>query len=107
MKRSIVLAGAFASLVSTAHADPQTAAALRDKALTDPTAYSLLESLTTDIGPRLVGSPAAMRARDWAIAKLKSLGFANVHAEEFAKPSWWRGEEEAEITAPYPFKLAI
>jgi Zn-dependent M28 family amino/carboxypeptidase len=91
-----------------ARPDPvATAAALRDKALGDPTAMAILESLTSEIGPRPAGSPAAMRARDWGIAKLKALGFANVHAEPFAKPSWQRGEESAEITAPYPFKLSI
>jgi Zn-dependent M28 family amino/carboxypeptidase len=84
-----------------------TAAQLRDRALADPLAYSLVESLTTEIGPRPAGSPAAARARDWGVAKLKSLGFTNVHAEAFAKPSWTRGPESAEITAPYPQKLAI
>ncbi|HEY1709373.1 MAG TPA: M28 family peptidase, partial [Rhizomicrobium sp.] len=96
-----------AGLCGVAQADPQTAAALRDKALTDPTAWNVLESLTTEIGPRPVGSPAAMRARDWGIAKLKALGFVNVHAEEFAKSAWHRGEEEAEVIAPFPQKLAI
>jgi hypothetical protein len=48
-----------------------------------------------------------MRARDWGIAKLKELGFKNVHAEEFAKPSWQRGDESAEVLAPFPQKLAV
>jgi Zn-dependent M28 family amino/carboxypeptidase len=96
-----------AALSTAAHADPGTAAALRDRALTDPTAWNVLESLTTEIGPRPVGSPAAMRARDWGIAKLKALGFVNVHAEEFAKSAWHRGDEEAEVIAPFPQKLAI
>ncbi|HEX2594141.1 MAG TPA: M28 family peptidase [Rhizomicrobium sp.] len=107
MRRALLTAFLFATLATSAHADPQTAATLRDKALTDPTAYDLLESLTTEIGPRPVGSPAAMAARDWGIAKLKALGFKNVHAEEFAKPSWHRDDESAEITAPHAQKLAI
>ncbi len=42
------------------------------------------------------------------IAKLKALGFKNVHAEEFAaKPSWQRGAEEASVVAPFPQKLAV
>ncbi len=84
-----------------------TAAKIRDKALTDPTAYSVVESLTTEIGPRLAGSPAAERARDWGLAKLKSLGFQNVHAEAFPITAFVRGAESAEVTGPYPQKLAV
>ena len=91
-----------------AHAgDMQTAAALRDKALTHFTAWDTLESLTTEIGPRMVGSPAAQRARDWGVAKFKALGFTNIRVEAFAKPSWARGAESAEVLSPYPQKLAI
>ena len=34
-----------------------------------------LESLTTEVGPRLAGSPADARAVAWAEAKFKELGF--------------------------------
>ena len=88
-------------------ADPATAIMLRDQALADPTAYEVLQSLTSEIGPRPAGSPAQMRARDWAVAKMKSLGFANVHVEPFAKRAWLRDAESAEILAPVPQKLAI
>jgi hypothetical protein len=108
VSRSVLFAGVFAVAgVSAAFADPQTAAQLRDKALTDPTAYSVLESLTTEIGPRPVGTPAAQRARDWGVAKLKALGFKNVHVEAFAKPSWHRDAESAEVIAPFPQPLAV
>ncbi len=106
--RRILIFVAIACLSAPAAAgDLPTAAALRDRALADSTAWNLLESLTTEIGPRMVGSPAAQHARDWALAKLKALGFANVHAEAFAKPSWARGEELAEVLAPFPQKLAV
>ena len=73
-------------------ADPTVVAmTLRDKALNDSTAWSVVESLTTEVGPRLEGTPAAARAKDWALAKLAALGFVNVHAEPFAIPSWIRG----------------
>ena len=84
-----------------------TAVALRDKALTDPTAFGIVESLTTEVGPRLAGSPAAATARDWGLAKLAALGFQNVHAEPFTFPAWIRGAESAEVTAPYRRKLQI
>lgn len=83
------------------------ATVLRDQALTDCSAYDILESLTTEIGPRLAGSPAAERARDWGLAKLKALGFQNVHAEAFPIDAFVRGPESAEITGPYPQKLAL
>jgi hypothetical protein len=100
---------AVAMLASPAFADPlrTSAEAVRDRALADPTAYDYVEQLSVEVGPRLAGSEAAARARDWAVAKLKALGFANVHVEPFPITAWLRGPEEAEITAPRPQRLAI
>ena len=86
---------------------PSPIAVMRDKALTDPTAYGVLESLTTEIGGRLAGSPEAERAKDWGMAKLKALGFQNVHAEAFPITAFVRGPESAEVLAPFPQKLAV
>lgn len=83
------------------------AKAVRDKALTDPTAWRVVESLTTEIGPRPLGSPAMARARDWGVATLTSLGFENVHVEPFTTRAWMRGEESAEVVSPAPQKLQI
>jgi Zn-dependent M28 family amino/carboxypeptidase len=107
--RSLLTAAAVSALLtSAAHAqDARTAEALRDKALLDRTAWDVTEDLTTTIGPRIVGSPAMARAKDWSVAKFKALGFTNVKVEEFAKPSWTRGAESAQLTAPYPLKLDI
>src|ERR1700722_20395409 len=101
------LLGLVILLTTPVLADPATAVRLRDQALTDSTAYDVLESLTTEIGPRPAGSPAQMRARDWALAKMKALGFTNVHAEPFPKQAWLRDAESAEILSPFPQKLAI
>jgi Zn-dependent M28 family amino/carboxypeptidase len=84
-----------------------TAAALRDRALTDATAWTVLEDLTSEIGPRPTGSPAMARARDWAVQTFTELGFTNIKVEEFPKPSWTRGAESAAIVGPYPFQLSI
>jgi hypothetical protein len=92
---------------SAACADPQKAAQLRDAAIGDDTAWRVLESLTTEVGPRPAGSPAVARARDWAVAKLNELGFANVHVEPFPKRAWLRDAEAGEITSPYPRGLAL
>ena len=107
--RKLSLSAACALLlpVVAASADPQTAAHLRDQALADDTAWNILESLTTEIGPRPAGSPAQARARDWGVAKLNALGFTNVHLEPFAKRAWVRGGESGEIIGPEPRKLAL
>jgi len=105
--RTLLTAAAAAALLAgAAHAqDAKTAEALRDKALRDYLAWDITEDLTTNIGPRVVGSPNMEKAKDWAVAKFKALGFTNVKVEEFAKPSWTRGEESVELVAPYAMKL--
>jgi carboxypeptidase Q len=82
-------------------------AKLRDAALKDELAYSITEGLTTEIGPRLAGTEAEARARAWAVAKLRSLGFKNVRVEAFPLPVWVRGIETAEIVSPFPQKLTL
>lgn len=81
--------------------------ALRDAALGDEIAYDIVEGLTTEIGPRLAGTEAEARARVWGKAKLEALGFSNVRIEPFRMQVWVRGEETAEVLAPFPQKLAV
>ncbi len=85
----------------------QTAKRLIDKGLHDDTAWTLLESLTTEIGPRMAGSDAEARARDWGVQKLKRLGFKNVRIETFELTHWSRISERAEIVSPFPQALVI
>jgi hypothetical protein len=80
---------------------------LRDAALKDEVAYDIVEGLTTEVGPRLAGTEAEARAREWAVKKLKSLGFRNVHVEDAMMQTWVRGAETAEIVAPFPQKLVV
>ncbi|MCL4104501.1 UNVERIFIED_CONTAM: hypothetical protein GTU68_047463 [Idotea baltica] len=70
-------------------------------------AYSIVESLTTEIGPRLAGSEAEARARVWAKNTMQSLGFDNVRVENFEIEAWERGEEQASLLSPFPQPLAI
>ena len=86
---------------------PAQVASLREAALHDDYAWNIAEGLTTEIGPRLDGTPAETRARDWAVAKLKSLGFSNVHVEPFTITNWVRGPESADIVSPFPQHLVI
>jgi hypothetical protein len=80
---------------------------LRDAALKDDVAWDIIEDLTTEVGPRLAGTEAEARAREWAVRRLKALGFSNVHVETYDMPVWVRGEERAEIVSPYPQKLVL
>ena len=80
---------------------------LREAALKDDYAWDIVEGLTTEVGQRMAGTEAEARARDWAIKKLKNLGFANVRIEPFDMPVWTRGAESAQVIAPYPQKLVI
>ncbi|MET0238316.1 MAG: M28 family peptidase [Sphingobium sp.] len=86
---------------------PERTAALRDAALQDDLAWDITEGLTTEIGPRMGGSDAEARARDWAVVKLKALGFANVRIETFDIPYWERGTAAAQIAAPFPQSLTV
>jgi hypothetical protein len=96
-----------ASLPPPVLADSKVAT-LRDKALeNDHYAWDIVEGLTTEVGQRLAATEAEARARDWAVAKLKALGFSNVHVEPFTMPVWTRGAESAEIVSPFPQKLAV
>lgn len=90
-----------------AAAPPHDPVKLRDAALKDEIAWDITEGLTTEIGQRLAGSASEARARDWAVKKLKSLGFQNVRIETFDIPGWERGEETGEIVGPFPQKLTL
>lgn len=104
MKKLVLLATAIPTL---AFAAPDKTAALRDAALKDDVAWDITEGLTTEIGQRMPGTEAEARARDWAVKKLKALGFSNVRVEPFDMPVWVRGDEKAEITVPYAQPLVL
>ncbi len=78
----------------------------REAGLRDDVAWEALRSITTEVGPRLAGSPGDARAVAWALATMKRLGFQNVHAESVMVPHWVRGEAHVEITSPWPQPLA-
>ncbi|MCK9487819.1 MAG: M28 family peptidase [Xanthomonadales bacterium] len=83
------------------------AAALRDQALAGTGAYAIVEELTTQIGPRMAGTPADARAVDWAVARFKALGYDRVWTEPVTFPVWERGVEVARVIRPYPQSFAI
>lgn len=70
-------------------------------------AWDILAGLTSEVGPRMPGSEAEARARTWADARLKALGFSNVTTEPFPIRGYVRGRDEASLIAPIPYKLAV
>ncbi|MCF6197669.1 MAG: hypothetical protein L3J50_13325, partial [Emcibacter sp.] len=79
--------------------------ALKKTALSSNLAYEIDESLTTEVGPRRVGTPGDRLGVDWAVAKMKQLGFDKVWTEDVTHYAWHRGTAEARILAPYPQKM--
>jgi hypothetical protein len=104
----LLLAGGIASAATTIPATAvKTAEQLRDQALHDGTAMAVVTSLTTEVGPRLAGSGADLRARQWALAKFRELGFDKVYSEPVTFPLWQRRSESGAIVAPFPQPLVL
>lgn len=99
-----LLLGSIASPLPLAAA-PADTTAIREAALQDNIAWDFIEGLTTEVGPRPAGTPQEARAREWAVAKLKALGFSNVRSEPYKMPAWVRGHDEARILSPFPQNL--
>lgn len=110
MRSSPMLAAMFAATIAASAAlaappretripDPAfaTAAQLRERALQDRTSWQVVESLTTEIGPRLAGSEADARAVRWAEAKFKSLGYDKVWLQPVSFPKWVRRSEHGAV----------
>jgi len=81
---------------------------LRERALLDNLSVDIVESLTTEVGPRRVGTDGDKRAIAWAQAKFEELGFDRVWTEEVpVERGWIRGDAHAEIMSPYPHNIVM
>ena len=66
-----------------------------------------LEYLTTQIGPRLTGSPQMQAASDWTLKRFKDYG-VDAHLETATiDHAWTRGSETAEIASPIQRRIGI
>lgn len=84
-----------------------TAASLRDAALEDSGTFEILEELVSVAPKRLAGSPGDEKARDWAVAKLESLGFDRVWVQEFTLRGWERETATATVLGDDGIELDI
>ena len=74
----------------------------------DSHAFEYLTELSDDIGARVTGSSQDQKARNWGLAKMKSIGLENVREEKYPVwKGWTRGTAEASILTPTPRKLTV
>ena len=80
---------------------------LQAQALEDQTAWTLLESLTTDVGPRMGGSDGDAKAVKWATDNMQALGFDRVWLEPVEFSRWVRNHESGKLLGSneQPFDL--
>ena len=116
---SLVVAGVFSAVSSSTFAESSAtdnaalrdslahAALLRDRAVSGSRAMAIVTSLTTEVGPRLAGSAAEARAREWAITILADLDLQPIRTEGFEMSAWQRHSEHAEVIMPFPQPLAV
>ena len=84
------------------------AVALRERALKDNLSVDIVESVTTEVGPRRMGTEGDKRVIAWAQAKFKELGFDRVWTEPVELDrGWFRGEATAEILQPFPHNIVM
>jgi len=83
------------------------AAALLDTARQQAAPYAIVQSLVTEVGPRLAGTEGDRAAVAWALATLQAMDFDAIRAEGVVVPHWERGAASAQIIAPYPQQLHV
>ncbi|NIK09621.1 hypothetical protein FHY11_003153 [Xanthomonas arboricola] len=103
----LACAPALAAQTTIADSALRTAAQLREQALADDTGFAVVESLTTEVGPRIAGGEADPRAVAWATAKFQSLGFDKVWTEPVRFPKWQRRSEQAAVIGAHAQPLHI
>ncbi len=88
-------------------ADLQQARDIANKVLESNPGYEIVESITTEVGPRMAGTEGDALAVEWAIAKFNELGFDKVWTEPVTFPTWQRGVERASITSPFKQTIIV
>jgi hypothetical protein len=84
------------------------AVTLRERALNDDLSVDIVESVTTEVGPRRMGTAGDQRVIAWAQAKFEELGFDRVWTEPVELDRGWiRGEATAEILEPFPHNIVM
>ena len=95
-RRSIATLAALVCGVALISAQPgDIAARIRAEGQQRSRALALFRTLTDDIGARLTGSPAHMRAARWALDRFAEWGLANPHLEPYEFGRGWQLEQSS------------
>jgi hypothetical protein len=88
-------------------ADLDAVARIKDEGLQRSQVMDTLWYLTDVHGPRLTNSPQVKAAADWAMARLRDWGIANVRQEAWGPfgRGWANEKLTANVVAPQPFPL--
>jgi hypothetical protein len=82
--------------------------AIAGGALINSHSFKFLTELSDEIGARVTGSPAADRAVEWGLAKMKAIGLQNVRQEKWQMSrGWTRISADGELLAPTRRRLKI
>src|SRR3546814_7322776 len=110
----LLLALALAFPVAAVHGETRITDAalakaeqLREQALASDLGWTITESLTTEVGPRLPGTEADARAVAWAKAKFEELGSDKVWTEPVTFPKWERRGESAAVIGEHAPPLVL
>jgi hypothetical protein len=103
----LLSASAHAADAGLSAAAIASAERLRAQAMAGSGAFAIVESVTTEVGPRMAGTPGDAAAVAWAKAKFLELGYDKVWLQQVSYPVWRRGHERAEVLAPFPQPLVL
>jgi len=93
-------------LAAGAFAQPSIPDQIIAREVASSQAYSTLEHLTDDIGPRLSGSPGAAAAVRWTTQRFRDWGIPATN-ERVLVPHWVRGREEAQLVTQGRQKIIV
>lgn len=85
----------------------QSIETIKQAALQSTLTYDLIESLTTEVGARMIGTPQDQMAVEWAQKNMTDLGFDRVWTEPVVYHHWRRGAAEAQVISPFSQKLVV
>src|ERR1051325_7921706 len=101
MRRFLSLVPLVALPTTLLAQDPAMLARIRDEGMNHSRAYAMLDTIATVFGPRLTGSPAYLRAANWARDRFASWSLANPHLESWPFGRGWELEKFSfEMTQP-------
>lgn len=100
--KKMVLAALFFLFATASFSQTEDSLFIRriaNEVLTNGTAYQNLKVLTKQVGSRLTGSPAMVKAESWGWNALKATNADSVWLQECSVPHWVRGGRDAASAA--------